>query len=74
MGSNNKYGISFGDNEANIPKSRLMEDKMKDDKEIDRLVDILFEFNDSEIYFDEFETICEDVCSDLYVAVFMPLY
>ena len=47
---------------------------MKDDKEIDRLVDILFEFNDSEIYFDEFETICEDVCSDLYVAVFMPLY
>lgn len=54
----NKYGISFGYNEANITKNNLFEDKKRDDKEIEELIDILFEFNDDEIYFDEFETIC----------------
>jgi Ca2+-binding EF-hand superfamily protein len=45
--NSNKYGISFGfQNEANISKNHLFENKKRDDKEIEELINILCEYFD----------------------------
>ena len=58
--------------------SRLVEceNKSKDDREIKRAIDLIFEtMNFGEgIYFDEFKYICENITSELYYCIFDSIY